>query len=493
MRKLLLASTILLAGLSTPITAQDAAKDGAKADTKKEASCNQGACKSAWDGASRERMEQVTVHSEGYKAFLNKARTELSTVTETLKLVKAAGFVEWTAGTKIKAGTKYYHVNRDRAMMLIIGGNNKVSDGVRISAAHIDSPRLELKGRPVYGKSGFALFQTNYHGGIKTYQWTNIPLALMGRVDKTDGTTVDISIGLDPNDPIMMIPDVSPHISGSRNNRKAREVITYEELDPIVANGPHRTGKAEKWVEAHLKDRYDIDLADLVSAELALVPAMPPRDMGFDRRLMAIYGQDDRLSGYAGIKAALDLGTPDQTAIVYLADNEESGNNNVTGASSTYLTDMIGEMLYAEMGSKYRQPDLTRTLRKSKALSMDVNPAMNPMSPGAWEAGNAPKLGQGINIKLYGKGFNANSEFIAWVRGSLDANNIAWQTSTYKVARGGGGTLGNQISKYNIDTIDFGVPVLSIHTPYAVSDKMDVHALYEAIKAFHTYGGPMAQ
>ena len=475
MRTMIIASSLLMSSMAMPAIALDD-------------DCNQGTCKSAWTDATAEQVAKVTAYAEDYKAFLHKARTELTTVTEAVKLAKAAGFKEWTAGTKIKAGVKYYHVNRDRAMLLIVGGKNTISDGVRITAAHIDSPRLELKGRPVYGKSGFALFQTNYHGGIKTYQWTNIPLAILGRVDKTDGTTVNISMGLDPSDPILMIPDVSPHVSGSRNSRSASEVITYEELDPIIASGPHGKDSADKWILSHLKEKYGISPADLVSAELAIVPAMPPRDMGFDRRLMAIYGQDDRLSGYAGIRAALDMGTPNQTAIVYLADNEESGNNNVTGASSTYLTDMIGEFLYAEMGEKYRQPDLTRTLRKSKALSIDVNPGINPMAPGVWESGNAPKLGQGINIKLYGKGFNANSEFIAWIRGSLDSNNVAWQTSTYKVARGGGGTLGNEISKYNIDTIDYGVPVLSIHTPYAVSDKMDVYALYEGIKAFSLYG-----
>ena len=306
----------------------------------------------------------------------------------------------------------------------------------------------------------------------------------MWRVDRKDGTTVAVSLGLNPRDPIFMIPDLSPHTAKTQMKKSARNVISHEDLDPIVASGPHGAHSATTWLLGHLKTTYNIDPADLVSAELALVPAMPPRDMGFDRRLTAAYGQDDRLSAFASAQAAFDLKTPPQTTVIHFADNEETGNVNVSGASSTYLTDLLGEILYAEIGSEYRQPLLTRALRASKALSIDVNPAINPLNPNAWEKTNAPRLGYGINIKLYGRGFDANSEFIAWVRGALDAKKIPWQTTTYKVGRAGGGTLGRELSRYNIDTIDFGVPVLSIHTPYAVSDKSDVFALKHAVLAF---------
>ncbi len=453
--------------------------------------CNQGNCESTWKNASLEKIEAAQIYGEGYKGFLDAARTELAFVAKTKAMVETAGFKPWTVGTKIKAGDKYYHSNRDRAMLLIIGGKDSVSKGVRIIASHIDSPRLELKGRPLYEKEGFALFQTNYHGGIKTYQWTNIPLALVGRVDKKDGTTVQINIGLKASDPIFMIPDLSPHTARDQMKKTAREVVSYEQLDPIIASGPTNiandpTGKmgVEERVLDFLKHTYKIDAADLVSAELSLVPATRPRDMGIGRRLMAVYGQDDRLAGYASIRAAIEADTPQKTALIHLADNEESGNNNVTGASSTYLIDLIGELVYAEQGSKFRQPMVTRALRASKALSIDVNPGVNPMDPGAWEIGNAPKLGYGVNIKLYGRGFDAASEFIAWTRSALDSNKVPWQTSTYKVGRAGGGTLGRELARQNIDTIDFGVPVLSIHTPYAVSDKMDGLAMKNGIKAF---------
>lgn len=466
----------LMMGSTMMGTAPVAAKD-----------CTQGACESAWKSTDKKQTDTATQLGERYKAFLDRARTELMTVATIRAEAAANGFREWTAGTRVKAGERYFHINRDRAMALIIGGEAPMTDGIRIVASHIDSPRLELKGRPVDTSQGFALFQTNYHGGIKTYQWTNVPLALVGRVDRKDGTSVEISIGLKDDDPIFMVPDLSPHTARDQMKKNAREVVAHEDLDPIAAHGPHgEDGKyeAQDWVFQFLKTHYSVEPADLVSAELALVPAMKPRDMGFDRRLIAAYGQDDRLAAFASMDAAFGMRTPPHTTVIQFADNEESGNVNVSGASSTYLPDLVGELLYAELGDAYRQPLFARALRASRALSIDVNPGVNPMNPGAWELTNAPLLGYGVNIKLYGRGFDANSEFIAWTRDALDSAGVPWQTTTYKVGRAGGGTLGKELAKLNIDTIDFGVPLLSIHTPVAVSDKMDVMALRNAIAAF---------
>jgi aspartyl aminopeptidase len=352
--------------------------------------------------------------------------------------------------------------------------------------AHIDSPRLELKGRPVYESEGFALFQTYRHGGIKNYQWVNIPLALVGHVDKKDGSRVMVSLGLDAKDPIFIIPDLSPHVDQEFRERTNRDVIGGEELDPIVGSLPGEASSVSGAVLAYLKAEYGIDKEDLVSAELALVPAMPPRDVGFDRSLMAIYGQDDKLSSYAAMRALMDQGTPQYTAMAYLVDNEEVGNVNNTGAKSTYLVDLMGELIYRERGDSYSDRDLRLALRKTKVVSSDVNPGVHPTWPQVWEAGNAPRLGYGINIKLYGGGFNANSEYIAWNRAYLDDANIAWQTATYK-GRASGGTIGNSLSKDNMEVIDYGVPVLSIHSTYAVSSKVDVHMLYRAMDAFFRY------
>ncbi|MGH9336293.1 MAG: aminopeptidase 1, partial [Vicinamibacteria bacterium] len=358
-------------------------------------------------------------------------------------------------------------------------------EGFHVVGAHIDSPRLELKARPLYEKEEFALFQTNYHGGIKTYQWTNLPLALMGRVDLKDGRTVWISVGNRPEEPTFIVADLSPHVDFDLRDRKYGDVIQHEELDPLVGHIPAAAGAGVRSsVIDHLRSEYSIGLDDLVSAELALVPAMEPRDVGFDRGLMAMYGQDDRLSGYAALIAILDSPAPEHTAIAYLVDNEEVGNVNNTGADSSYLIDLLGRLLYMEMGSEFQDRWLRRALRATRVISSDVNPGIDPIWPSAWEETNAPRLGHGVNFKMYGRGFNANSEYTAWIRKLLDDAGVPWQIATYKVGRGGGGTIGGALADDNMEVIDIGVPVLSIHTPYSVSSKVDVYDLYRAMRAF---------
>ncbi|PHS28320.1 MAG: peptidase M18 [Robiginitomaculum sp.] len=449
------------------------------------APCEAKPCPTQWVGMDATQEKAVMRFAKDYKRFINLARTETTTVTQTVKLARAAGFKPWHIGAKLTPGAKYYDVNRDRSMTLFIIGEDKLETGAHISVSHIDSPRLELKGRPLYGKSGFALFQTNYHGGIKNYQWTNVPLALMGHVDRKDGTRVQISVGLKPDDPIFVIPGLSPHVDVDLRGRKNRDVIKAEEMDPIVGHREKNTKEGAKaLVTSYLRETYNIGLDDLVSAELALVPAYAPHDLGFDRTLIAAYGQDDRLSAYASIRAILEAKTPKKTAFVWLADNEEVGNRNNTGAHSTYFIDLYSDLLLEQMGDRYREPYLRRALRASRVVSTDVNPGINPIWPSAWEAGNAPRHSQGVNLKVYGKGNNANSEYIAWIRAMLDDAGIPWQTATYKVGKGGGGTLGGELSHYNMDVVDFGVPVLSIHTPYAISSKVDLYWLYKANAAF---------
>jgi aspartyl aminopeptidase len=369
-------------------------------------------------------------------------------------------------------------------------GKKPVAEGLRIVGSHIDSPRIELKGRPLYEKQGFALFQTYVHGGIKNYQWVNVPLALVGRVDKTDGTHVNISIGLKPGEPVLIVPDLAPHVDSDYRKRTNRDVIKKEELDVIIASKPGKDSPVKDEVIAFLKENYDISIEDLVSAELSLVPAMPPRDVGFDRSMVAAYGQDDKLAAYGSVVAVMQQDKPEYTAMAFLVDNEEVGNINNTGAKSTYLTDLIADLLYKELGKeqgdKYSDHFLRKALRKTKVVSTDVNPGVNPTWSGVWELGNAPRLGMGVNIKLYGGGFNANSEYIAWTRRYLDDSKIKWQTSTYK-GRASGGTIGSDLSRNNMEVIDFGVPVLSIHSPYSVASKVDVYSLYKAMNAFYQF------
>jgi aspartyl aminopeptidase len=322
-------------------------------------------------------------------------------VTETIRRAKAAGFREWKPGETLAAGGRYYVNNRGRSMALFVVGRTSVDEGVRISASHIDSPRLDLKARPVYEAEGFALFQTSPHGGILNYQWGNTPLALVGRVFRKDGTAVDVSVGLEPGDPVFMVAGLSPHVDIDLRERRNRDVLASEELDPIVGSMPKSaTEGVRAQLADHLRQTYGFGLEDLVSAELSLVPAMAPRDVGFDRAMMAMSGQDDRFAAFASLDALFDVRNPERTAIVYLADNEESGNNNNTGAGSDFLVDLMAQMAAAQR--RGGTPDMARGRAATRVLSTDVNDAVNPQWPGAWEGGNAPRSGQGINIKVYG-------------------------------------------------------------------------------------------
>lgn len=440
----------------------------------------------AWVNLSARERKDVLAFAEDYKDFMSRAKTEVSFVREAVKVARKVGFRELAESSKLQPGGRFYDINRDRTITLIVVGAKDFTEGFRVVGAHIDSPHLELKGRPLYEKEGFALFQTYRHGGLKNYQWVSLPLALVGHVDRKDGSRVEISIGLKPEDPIFIIPDLSPHVDQDFRERMNRDVIGDEELDPIIASLPDENNSVSAAVMEYLHSEYNIEEDDLVSAELALVPAMLPRDVGFDRSLMAVYGQDDKLSSYAALRALMEQDTPEYTALAFLVDNEEVGNVNNTGANSTYLVDLMSELIYRERGDAYSDHDLRLALRRSKVVSSDVNPGIHPTWPDVWEAGNAPRLGHGVNLKLYGGGFNANSEFIAWNRAYLDAAGIAWQTTTYK-GRAAGGTIGNSLSKNNMEVIDYGVPVLSIHSTYAVSSKVDVHLLYRAMNAFYRY------
>ena len=476
MKALLVAAAALLtAAHSFPLQAQD--DDCAEQLT----------CRSSWVGTTAEQRETIFEFAEQYKDFIHLARTELSFVTEAIAFAEANGFRELVDGADLRPADRYYEVNRDRTITLMVIGEQPMSEGFHVIGAHIDSPRLELKGRPLYENSEFALFQTNYHGGIKYHQWTNLPLAIMGRVDRKDGSVVQINVGLAPDDPIFMITELSPHVDRDRGSQRLDQYLEPEDMDPVVGHIPglEEGGSVRQQIFDLLQRNYGITPADLVSAELALVPAERPRDMGFDRGLIAAYGQDDRLAGYATLRAIAEVGRPRTTAIAYLVDNEEVGNRNNTGAGSDYYADLLSRLIYAQMGEAYREPVYRAAMRKTRFVSIDVNPGVNPMNPGVWELGNAPKLGYGVNLKLYGQGNTANSEFTAWTRRLLDDNQVPWQTATYRVGSAGGGTIGGIFSAQNNEVIDFGVPLLSIHTPYSVSSKIDVYNLYRAALAFY--------
>ncbi|MCZ6688208.1 MAG: aminopeptidase 1 [Planctomycetota bacterium] len=437
----------------------------------------------AWGTLSPDEQKEALSFAEEYKRFINVSRTELTTVREVLAFARAHGYKDLFATDKASPGDRLFALNRDRAIALIRVGRKGSREGLRIVGAHIDSPRIDLKARPIYSSGGYALFQTIYHGGIKKYQWSSLPLMLLGRVDRKDGTTVYVEVGMDPTDPVFVIPDLAPHVDRDYRSRTAREVIKGEELDPIVGSLPGTDG-VEKAILAILAEKYGIERDDFVSGELSLVPALPPRDVGLDRALVGAYGQDDRLSSFCAYRALEAAGPPERSAIAFLVDNEETGSINNTGATSSFLKDAIARLIEIEAG-EFGENVLRNALKQTQVISADVTTGINPLFAGVQESTNAAKVGHGVVIKRYGRGQDAHSEFIAVIRGILDKEGIAWQTHTYKVDVGGGGTIARFLSKENMDVIDMGVAILSMHSTFSLSSKADLFLLYRFLTAFY--------
>jgi aspartyl aminopeptidase len=441
--------------------------------------------KSSWLLLPPEERTKVQDFSEDYKNYLNIARSALGSTREVIRRARAAGFTEFTKPDQVKPGARLLVPNRDRSLILAVVGTDPIVDSSRVVGTHQDSPHIELKARPIYPAGGFALFKTKYYGGIKKYQWSNLPLALVGRIDTTDGRTVDISIGLDPGEPVFVIPDAAPHSDTELRSRTYTNVLQGEELDPVIGSIPGEKSSVAVEVAQLLMSTYKIKEEDLVSAELALVPATHPEDVGFDRGLIGAYGQDDRVSSFCAARAIIDLkGTPKFTALAYLSNFEEVGSVNNTGAGSQFLNSTIARLIGAQRGNAYNDLDLRRALHNSQVISADANDSLNPIFPSTSEATNAARLGYGVTIKLYGEGFDAPSEYVAKMRGLLDRNGIPWQTHTYKVDFGSGGTIGGFMSREDMEVIDFGVPLLSMHSPFEMSSKVDVWNFYRTMNAF---------
>ncbi len=441
--------------------------------------------KSAWEQLAPGQRDEVFRFGEDYKAYLKVARSALTSTREVLRQAKAAGFSELTDASQVKPGTRLAVVAHDRAVILVVVGSEPILSGSRVIGTHHDSPHIELKARPVYAAGGFALFKTIYYGGIKKYQWGNLPLALVGRVDTVDGKRVDVAIGFKDGDPVFAIPDNAPHSDKELRDRTYEKVFAGEELDPVAGSVPGQGGSVTAQVLSTLTSTYGIREEDFVSSELHLVPAANPSDVGVDRGLVGSFGQDDRLSSYCAARAVLDLkGTPRHTAMAYLSNFEEVGSVNNTGAASQLLNSTIARLVAAQRGAKYTDLDLREALRRAEVVSADTNDGINPIFPSTSEASNAARLGYGVTIKRYGGGFDANSEFVAKVRGLLEKNGIPWQTQTPKVEVGGGGTIGEFLSAQEMEVIDMGVPLLSMHAPFEMSSKVDVWNFYRFMEAF---------
>lgn len=432
--------------------------------------------------------------ADDYKEFLSLGKTERLCVNEALKLAKLKGFKNLDEVTTLNPGDKVYSINRNKNIVLYVIGKEKVVNGVNVLGAHIDSPRIDVKQNPLYESTGFALLDTHYYGGVKKYQWVTIPLALHGVVYKKDGTSVDINIGEKEDDPIFCITDLLIHLSKDQLTKTASKVIEGEDLDVTVGSFP-LDGKDEKEaVKGNLlkilKEQYNIEEEDFLSAEIEVVPAGKARDLGLDRSMVAGYGHDDRVCAYTSLRAILDLKeVPNRTSCCILVDKEEIGSVGATGAHSNYFTNTLAQLL--ELQGCKSEFDLRKCLTNSNMLSSDVSAGVDPLYLSVCELKNSAFLGKGIVFNKYtgsgGKGGcnDANPDFIAKLRKILDENNVHFQTAELgKVDQGGGGTIAYILSNLNMNVIDAGIAVLNMHAPLEVVSKVDLYEAYLAYKAF---------
>ena len=447
--------------------------------------------KNTWE-KYKDNLNEVMEYNEGYKDYISKNKTERACVKDSIRLAKEKGFKPLDSFETLKPGDKVYVNNRDKNIALFVIGNKPLTEGMRILGAHIDSPRMDLKQNPIYESEGFVLADTHYYGGVKKYQWVTIPLSLYGVVAKKDGTVVDVVIGEDDNDPVVGISDLLIHLAAEQLDKKAAKVIEGENLDVTLGNMP-LVGEEKDAVKANilklLKDKYDIEEEDFVSAEIEVVPSGKARDYGLDRSMIAGYGHDDRVCAYTSLTAILDMDVCDYTCCTILVDKEEIGSVGATGAQSLFFENTVGEMLVKMGVDSFVQTRLT--LSRSKMLSSDVSAGVDPLFVSVNDKKNAAYLGNGIVFNKYtgarGKsGSNdASAEYVARIRAVMDESNIHYQTAELgKVDLGGGGTIAYILGNYNMDVIDAGIAVLNMHAPMEVVSKVDVYETYQAYKAF---------
>lgn len=445
--------------------------------------------KNGYNRIESDEEKKIFSFADEYKSFLNAAKTEREAVVYAVKELEKNGFVEYRKGMELKAGDKIYRNNRGKAVLAAVIGTAPISDGVRLCAAHIDSPRLDLKQNPLYEDSELALFKTHYYGGIKKYQWTTIPLSLHGVIIKADGETVSVNIGEDDNDPVFCVTDLLPHLATEQMSRTANKLIRGEDLNLLIGSIPFRDDETSEAVKLNIMnilfEKYGITEADFISAELEAVPAFKARDIGFDRSLIGGYGHDDRCCAFPALMATVDCKNPVHTAVTVLTDKEETGSDGNTGLCSDYLRYFIADIADS-FGENGRD-----VLSASECLSADVNAAFDPTFAEVNERNNCAYVNKGVCITKYtgarGKSgtSDASAEFAGRIRRLMDSKNVIWQTGELgKVDAGGGGTVAAYIANLNVDTIDMGVPVLSMHAPYEVISKLDLYMAYKAFAAF---------
>ncbi len=439
---------------------------------------------------SEEDIEKADEFCVGYKKFLDNSPIEREAVRYSIDLAKKAGFTEYDADASYSAGDKVYYNNRGKALALAVIGKNGVKNGARLAIAHIDSPRIDLKPNPLYEANNLALFKTHYYGGLKKYQWTTIPLSLHGTIVKLDGTVLNISWGDAPDESCFCISDILPHLAQEQVTKPMSKAFTGEDLNVLVGSRPYVTEDNEKDlvklnVMNILNKKYGITESDFLSAELCLIPSFKTKDVGFDASLIGGYGHDDKVCAYPALMAALDVEAPESTCVTYLTDKEEIGSDGNTGMQSDFLRYFIYDLANQDGIEGYR------ALSKSTCLSADVNAAFDPTYASAFEAKNSSYINNGVVISKYtGHGgkydtSDASAEYMGKIRSLLEKNHILWQIGELgRVDLGGGGTIAKYVANMNVDVVDLGVPVLSMHAPFEIISKTDVYMAYRAFYAF---------
>jgi aspartyl aminopeptidase len=447
---------------------------------------------SSWTKLSR---DDVMSFCDGYIDYLNTSKTERLAVKNAEEIAKKAGFKNFENMDTLKPGDKVYYKNRGKNIVLAVIGTEDITKGTSIVAAHIDSPRLDIKPSPIYEDSNLTLFKTHYYGGIKKYQWTAIPLSLIGVVVKSDGTVIEVNIGENEGDPVLTVTDLLPHLAQEQMVKKMSEAFTGEDLNLLIGSIPadSEKDKFKTTILDILKAKYDICEEDFASSELEVVPQFKAASVGLDSSMVGAYGQDDRVCAYTALKAITEIDNPQKTSICFLADKEEVGSMGNTGMQSRFFENFLAEMINKIKG-EYNDLYLRRTLTSSMCLSSDVAAAVDPNYKSVSEPLNSCYFGDGISICKYtgarGKSStsDANAEFVAKIRRIFDENNIDWQMCELgRTDLGGGGTVAQFIANLDVDTIDVGVGLLSMHAPYEISSKADVYSAYKAYKAFYNY------
>ena len=445
--------------------------------------------KNYFETASEEERTAMFDYAEGYKAFLDAAKTEREACAEAVRLAKKAGFTEFKFGDKLSAGDKKYFINRGKSVVVFrVGTENIEEDGMRIIASHIDAPRIDIKQNPLYEEAGMCFLKTHYYGGIKKYQWTTIPLALHGVVVLKDGKKVEIKVGEDADDPVFYIDDLLPHLGAEQMSKNGTKIIDGEQLNIVVGGMPYAdkdvSDKVKLTVLEYLNKEYGMKEEDFLSAELSAVPAYPARDVGFHRAPIGPYGHDHRVCAYPALTAVLTNDSR-HTVLAMLVDKEEIGSEGNTGMQSRIYSDLMEEICEA-LGASFR-----KVRYASKCLSSDVTAAYDPNFAGVFEKMNSALVSCGTCMSKFtgsrGKsGSNdANAEFVGEVRAMFDGDGVVWQTAELgKVDAGGGGTVAKYLANLNIDTVDLGVPVISMHSPWELISKADLYSNYRAFIAF---------